>query len=84
MSLDHAERAELNTLLKRALRAYTHTVHRGESTERYQEKHFAPAKIILDGFVPDLEYFAPYSRQAQAMLEKVNKRLAELDAERDA
>ena len=84
MTLNHAERVELNTLLKRALRAYTHTVHRGESTERYEEKHFAPAKIILDGLIPDLEHFAPYSKQARAMLEKANKRLEELDAERDA
>lgn len=84
MTLSHAERAELKALLVRALRAYTHTVHRGESTERYEEKHFAPAKLVLDGLIPDLEHFAPYSGQAQAMLEKANKRLEELDAERDA
>ena len=81
--LTMAEKIELDELLTEARRAYHHTTYRGESTERFQEEMGECAKYCLDGLVPELEDFAPRSAKARAMLEKTNKRLARLDAERD-
>lgn len=77
------EKIELNELLAEARRAYHHTTYRGLSTDRFEEEMGQCAKYYLDGLIPELEQFAPRSLGARAMLEKANKRLARLDAERD-